>query len=337
MTGQEIMRRTIERQRPPRLPVIFEDFGVTDMVGIGLNLMPLTPREGVDYDEWNCGWEKHPTVRNIGQVKIHPLREIRDIDRLAHPDWNDDARWQPMPAALDAAERDGRYVTGAIVHLIFERMQDLFGMEFILENLLLDPGAMAALADRILEVQLTYVENLARRAGRRVHAIGMTDDWGTQLAPIIGMDLWYRIFAPRYQKLFDRMHELGYHVWLHSCGKINDVIEGFIATGVDVLNLQQVNTLGIEEIGRRYRGRITFWTLADIQRTLPTNDPALVDRDVEAIMTHWADERGGVIFTDFGDDESIGLVSKDIKRHMYRRFSEWSERIYGEPLPPMAR
>jgi hypothetical protein len=133
------------------------------------------------------------------------------------------------------------------------------------------------------------------------------------------------------------MHEHGYHVWLHSCGKINDVLEGFIATGVDVVNLQQPRALGIEEIGRRYRGRICFWTLADIQRTLPSGDPALVDRDVDDLMTHWADGAGGLIFADYPDDASIGVSSKDIKRHMYRRFSEWSERLYGAPLPPMNR
>jgi len=337
MTSREIIRRAIERERPARLPVIFDDFGVTDMVGIGVDLNPSTLREGLEFDEWNCGWEKHPVVKNIGQVKVHPLKDLRDIDRIVHPDWNADRHWKKTPQALADAERNGKYVTGALTHLIFERMQDLIGMEAVLENLLLDTPAMEALADRILAVQFTYLENLARRTGRRVHAIGMTDDWGTQAASIISMDLWYKVFAPRYQRFFSRMHELGYHVWLHSCGKINDVIQGFIDVGVDVVNLQQVNTLGIQEIGRRYQGKIAFWTLADIQNTLPKNDPALVDRDVDAIMTHWADPQGGVIFTDYGDDVSIGVGTKEIKRHMYRRFSDWSERMYGAPLPDMVQ
>jgi len=337
MNSREIMERAIEFKQPSRLPVIFDDFGVTDMVGIGVNPSPMTARDGYEFDEWGCGWEKHPDTPNIGMVKVHPLEDLRKLDRMAHPDWNADWHWEKLPAMLAAAERDGKYVTGALSHLLFERMCDLHGMTNVLEALLLDPPAMADLADRIMAVQFEYLENLARRAGRRVHAIGMTDDWGTQTAPLVGLDLWYRFFAPRYQAYFKRMHELGYHVWLHSCGKITDLIEGFIAVGVDVVNLQQVNTLGIPEVGRRYRGRITFWTLADIQHTLPRNDPALVDRDVAALMTHWADRRGGIVFTDYGDDASIGLPDKAIKRHMYRRFSEWSERLYGTPLPPMAR
>jgi len=182
-------------------------------------------------------------------------------------------------------------------------------------------------------VHIGYVRNVARRFGNRVHAFGMTDDWGTQQAAFVSSDMWMDFFFPRYKRIFDAMHEAGYDVWVHSCGKVNEIVEGYIRAGVDAVNLQQPRALGIEEMGQRFRGRITFESLADIQHTLPTNDRRKVAEDVEALMQHWATPEGGFVFSDYGDNAAIGVGDPDIKRYLYQRFSEYSERVYGEPLP----
>jgi hypothetical protein len=140
-------------------------------------------------------------------------------------------------------------------------------------------------------------------------------------------------FYPRYRRLFDAMHGAGYDVWVHSCGKVNEIVEGYLRAGVDVVNLQQPRALGIHEMGERYRGRICFESLADIQATLPTGDKARVDADARDLMEDWASPEGGFVFSDYGDSEAIGVQNPEIKLYMYRRFSEWSERLYGNPLP----
>jgi hypothetical protein len=129
------------------------------------------------------------------------------------------------------------------------------------------------------------------------------------------------------------MHAGGYDVWVHSCGKVNEIVEGYVQAGVNVVNLQQPRALGIREMGDRYRGRIAFESLSDIQHTLPTGDLDRVDADACALMTHWASPEGGFVFSDYGDNEAIGVRDSTVKLHMYKRFSEWSERMYGNPLP----
>jgi len=166
-----------------------------------------------------------------------------------------------------------------------------------------------------------------------VHGFTMTDDWGTQQAAFVSAELWMDFFYPRYKRLFDAMHGAGYDVWVHSCGKVNEIVEGYIRAGVDVVNLQQPRALGIPDVGARYRGRITFESLADIQATLPTGNLARVDADVRDLMEHWASPAGGFVFSDYGDSAAIGVQNPQTKLHMYRRFSEWSERLYGNPLP----
>ena len=81
-----------------------------------------------------------------------------------------------------------------------------------------------------------------------------------------------------------------------------------------------------------------FESAADIQGTLPTGNKQKIEADVEALMTHWADSRGGFILKDYYRSfyASIGVDAGVATPTMYEAFSKWSERLYGEPLPPKA-
>jgi uroporphyrinogen-III decarboxylase len=211
-------------------------------------------------------------------------------------------------------------------------MHSLAGFENVLMALVLDPENAGALADKIVESHLSLVRGFQERFGERLHSFSMTDDWGTQNAAFISMDLWRSFFFPRYKRIFDAMHEGGQDVWVHSCGKVNEIIQGYIEAGVDAVNLQQPRALGIEEIGRRYRGRITFESLSDIQATLPTGSPDRIEADARALAEHWMSPEGGFVLSDYGDGGAIG-AGDDSKQMMYRAFSRVSEDLYGQPLP----
>jgi hypothetical protein len=217
--------------------------------------------------------------------------------------------------------------------VLFERMHTLYGFENVLCDLVLNRPTMERLADHIVDAHLRLVENVRGRFGHAVHGFTMTEDWGTQQAAFVRFDLWMDFFYPRYKRLFDAMHAAGYDVWVHSCGKINEIVEGFVQAGVNVMNLQQPRALGIREMGERYQGRIAFESLADIQHTLPTGDLERVAADARDLMECWASPKGGFIFSDYGDDEAIGVHDPGVKLYMYQQFSEWSERLYGDPLP----
>ena len=162
----------------------------------------------------------------------------------------------------------------------------------------------------------------------------MTDDFGTQHSGYVSGAFWKTFFLPHYKRLFDRMHAAGYDVWVHSCGKVNDIVEGYREAGANVVNLQQPRALGIEEMGSRYRGRIAFESLCDIQSTLPTGDALRIHADAEALLTHWATPEGGFIFSDYGDGAAIG-APLEAKRTMYQAFAKASRRLYPQPMPDL--
>ena len=333
MQSRNIVKKAIHWQRPGRLPVSMSSLGVDDRFGIPVNapadFSPVT--EGAD--EWQCVWA-HTDVPNMGQVVGHPLEDISKLDTHPLPDYTDDSRYVEVADALAQAEADGKYVMCSIFMVLFERMHALHGFENTLVDLYADRRAMAALADRIVDVHVTFVREVARRFPGRIDGWGMTDDWGTQQNGFISYDFWMDFFHRRYQRIFDAMHAAGGDVWVHSCGKVNDIIEGYIQAGANVVNLQQPRALGIKEIGDRYGGRIAFESLADIQVTLPSGDKKKIEADIEALMTYWASTDGGFVFSDYGDGRAIGVPDDSVKAFMYDTFSKWSQRTLGEPLPP---
>ena len=334
ITSREIVKRAVHFQRPPRLPVdmgfIASDFGGVP-IGWAASFKPACEGQ----DEWGCIWE-HTDVRNMGQVKGCPLTDLKGLDRHPVPDYSDDSRYAAVANTLKQLEVQQKYVTCGIFMVLFERMWALHGFENCMIDFYEDRPGMEALADRIVETHVSFVNEVARRFPGRIDGWNMSDDWGTQNAAYISFDLWMDFFYPRYKKIFDAMHAAGCDVWVHSCGKVNEIIEGYIRAGVNVVNLQQPRALDISEIGRRYSGRIAFSSLADIQKSLPSGDRRMIDEDAEQLMRHWATPEGGFILSDYGDSDAIGVKDLSTKRYMYDQFSLWSEKIYGQPLPSPA-
>jgi hypothetical protein len=240
MTPREVVTRAIEFRRPPRLPL--GGYGdLSDRTGIDCGQVRPPQAEGDDsLDQWLCRWTKTDEP-NMGQVKGHPLADLSRLKDYPWPDGNDPRRYADVPARLaeleaDPARRD-KYVGTGIFMLLWERMHSLRGFENCMIDLMDDTPEIHEIADRILDYDIAVVRNMRRLCGDRIQQFGFTEDWGTQIDLHISPQLWRRFFLPRYRKLFDAVHECGWHVWMHSCGKINKAIPGFIEAGLDVINM----------------------------------------------------------------------------------------------------
>ena len=182
---------------------------------------------------------------------------------------------------------------------------------------------MKKVLDMILEWKIDHLRELNRRFGGRVHGIFSTDDWGTQQAPYIRGDLFEALFLKRYQILVDEIHSHGWHFILHSCGKINDLLPYFIDVGVDMMNMGQPQTYGIEELGQRFAGKIAFLTTGDIQKTLPSADREWISEEVRKLVEHWSTPEGGMVVFNYGMGGVIG-VDDDTTQFMFDEFNKYT-------------
>lgn len=324
MTPREVVIRAVEFRRPPRLPI--RGYGdISDVIGIGYDMIkPPEAEAEPNLDQWLCHWE-HTDMPNMGQVKGHPLVDLSKMDEFPWPDGNDQRRYKKVPERLSKIKSNpnhkDKYLTTGIFMILWERMHSLHGFENCMIDLMDNTREINELADRIIEYDIAIVRNMHRICGDKIQGFSFTEDWGTQEDLQVSPDLWMSFFFPRYKKLFDVIHECGWHVWMHSCGKINKALPGLIEAGCDVINMQQPRTNGIEEIGNKFSGRICFETLCDIQKTLPAGNKDEIVKEAEKLMQCWGTPEGGFILGDYGDHTAIGAMP-ETKQFMLDIFRE---------------
>ena len=319
MSSYEVVRRAVHFQRPDRLPLSFDSLGLNDFYTVSYTRIGTgdkSLRETVD--EWGCTWRRSE-MTNMGQVKGHPLEDWSALADYRWPEADDPALYEGMAAKL--ADAGDKYVMTSIFMLLFERMHSLHGFQNTLADLYLERERMEMLADRIVAFELGVIQNIASRFPGQIHGLSFTDDWGTEQATFVSPAFWDDFFKPRYKRVFDAAHAAGWTVHMHSCGKVNEIMGSLIEIGLDAINLQQPRALGIREIGRRYRGRICFDSLCDIQHTLPFKDEQAIREEAALLLREWATPDGGFVLSDYGDGEAIG-VPIEKKQNMLAAFLE---------------
>jgi uroporphyrinogen decarboxylase len=297
LSSYENIRRAIEFQRPDRLPMVSPIPERNDIFGFGWKQIGAgDPSQARSVDEWGCGWVRISDI-DMGAIQHHPLANWGALADYRWPDADDPALYDGQEAKLAGSEE--KYVRTGIFMLLFERMQALRGVENLLLEFYVEPEKVERLADRIVEFDLGIIENMARRFAGRIHGFMGSDDWGSQSGLFISPHLWREFFKPRYKRIFDAVHAAGWHMWLHSCGKVNAIMEDLIALGLDVANVQQPRLMGIETIGELCRGRLCFLSECDIQTTLPSGSPDDIRDEARLLLEHWSTPDGGFIFKDY--------------------------------------
>ena len=322
MMSREIVRRAIELKKPPRLP--FFQHEVEDLPDDVCDCWEMDRAEKgwfFDHaadDDWGCGWMV-TDQKNMGQVVHHPLDDWGKLAGYRPPDPKNPFYYERIEEAL--AEAGDRYVVITSHFNLIERLHMLRGFVRTLEDFYLNPEKIEKVLDLILEFKLAQFDELHRRFGDRVDGLFLTDDWGTQEGTFISPALFESFFLERYRRMVQAVHGHGWHFILHSCGKVNEFVPYFIDAGVDVLNMQQPQVYGIEEIGRRFAGKVCFLTTADIQMTLPAGDPERIRAEVRELVENWSTPDGGFIVFNYGDPESLA-VNPEMTEVMFRAFAE---------------
>lgn len=249
-------------------------------------------------DEWGCEWEA-AEYGVIGEVKHPPLADWSALDGFTPPwevlrlaDW--DVANRARQANLAGAQKFmlAGTVTGHFTTVRpFERMQFLRGSE----NLYIDLGYATPEVFRLRDMlHEFYLEELRGWAKTDCDGICFMDDWGSQNSLLINPEMWRDIFKPLYKDYCELIHKGGKKVFFHSDGFIFDIYEDLIEVGIDAVN-SQLFCMDIEEIGRRFNGRITFWGEIDRQQVLSFGSVEDVRGAVGRVRRSLDDGAGGVI------------------------------------------
>lgn len=312
MTGRQRVLRCLEFNHPDRvprdlwaLPISTFEHGVEAMaefqrrwpVDIGHPGVPNPSAErlvegdpyavGQHRDEWGCVFENlHAGI--IGQVKHSPLDDWSKLSDLRPPVEILEINIEGINQACAASDR---FMIGDCCPRPFERIQFLRGTPEVLMDLARNRPELGELIRIVHDLNCRELEVWGKTD---VDGLSFMDDWGSQDNLLISPVRWRQLFKPLYAEYVQIIHDAGKKAFMHSDGYILPIYEDLIEIGVDAIN-SQLFCMDIEEIGRRWAGRITFWGEIDRQHVLPADDPEVARAAVQRVVESLYRPAGGVI------------------------------------------
>lgn len=249
---------------------------------------PLSDDGKVYFDWWGVGWS---TETEGYWPVVAPLAESTDLDGFAWPD-PDDPNLLDDAAKLVASDQGKHFIAPNFGFCLFERAWSLRGFETFCIDLVDDPSFVAALLDRITEIQVA----LARRfIALGVDAGYLGDDYGAQQGMLFSSRLWRDLFKPRLARIFGTFHETGLPVILHSDGDIKDIIPDLVEIGLDMLNPVQPEVLDPVWLRHNLSDRLAFYGGVSTQTVLPFGKTEDVHAAVANCMQTLAPDGTGLL------------------------------------------
>jgi hypothetical protein len=193
-----------------------------------------------------------------------PLQAVGSLPGLARPDVTDERRWRGVRGMR--ARAGDRFILAKGISL-YERIHFLRGLDATWMDIHEHPGELRELISLLLEMNFAAIE---RFAAEGADGYLIPDDWGLQDTLMISPRSWRTIWKPFYARLFDAVHRAGMLMFMHSCGYIVDILDDLIEIGLDAVHMDQQENMGLELLGSRFGGRLTFCAPVDIQKTMVT-------------------------------------------------------------------
>jgi uroporphyrinogen decarboxylase len=272
-------------------------------------------------DEWGNTWRRIGGLTK-GEVSHGVIEDDwRLLDTYDWPDVASPEIWREAKERCDQLHAQGFYVMGS-VNWPFNVARYMRRMENFLYDIAADRDEVVRLLDGVTGV---IEKEIAGCAEIGVDAIDTGEDWGTQDRLLVSPAMWREVFKPLYRRLCGAARTKGLDVWMHSCGRVTEIIEDWIEVGVNVCLFDQPELHGIDLLAKRFGGRISFCSPVDIQRTLQTRDPKRIDAAAREYVAKLGAFGGGFIPDWYGDNNGIGLTP-DLQEVACRAFTR-----HGDP------
>lgn len=205
-------------------------------------------------------------------------RVLQDIE-----DWEDVIAWPDLEAIdWDAAAKadlpEGKDPSKIIMAMVvsgpFERLHDLLGFEDALIATIVSPEACGAFFSRLCDFRIEVIKKIGQHYGADL--IHFQDDWGTQRDLFFRPDFWRTHIKPHIKRVIDATHEAGMLFDMHSCGRIDLIINEIVEMGPDVIDpVQPVNDIARWQ--HDYRNRVIFMGGLDAQGVIDNADATHAD------------------------------------------------------------
>lgn len=328
MTSRERVIRTLTFTGPDRIPLGVMPPGYpTDFVNVGTTVDPDCPPKYHSpqcwEDEFGCTWEKLHGDKTMGQVTKHPLTDYADLDKHPFPNYANPQRYEKASQVIADNKEDKFILAHAPISLI-HRLEYLRGHEAAWMDAYEHPEELRQLLNRLADLAIDAIDHFARLGA---HGVLSCDDWGLQDRPMLHPDMFAEFWAPVYHRIYRHARQLGLYTFLHSCGHIADLLPHFIDAELQVIQMDQQENMGIENLTERFGGKICFWCPVDIQNTMIKGSIEDVRTYARRLMDKFGKFNGGFIAQWYASPQAINHNQEKIDA-MCQEFLEYGGKFY---------
>ena len=149
---------------------------------------------------------------------------------------------------------------------LYERAWTLRGMENLMMDFLDHPDFVRHLLRSIADYNIAHFTEALKYD---IDAVYFGDDWGQQTGLQMGPRLWREFIFPELERMYSLVRDAGKFVFIHSCGKVDELFDDLIDIGLNCFNPFQPEVMDVFDILKRYKGRLAFHGGLSTQQTLP--------------------------------------------------------------------
>ncbi|MFA5859525.1 MAG: uroporphyrinogen decarboxylase family protein [Elusimicrobiota bacterium] len=241
-------------------------------------------------DRWGCEWH-FPGGYLDGQVTGHPIDDWGKYKEYKFPKPEDFTDW---PKAEDRMKKV--ITTGGIPSAGFEhghyflKLTYLRGFENAMVDFMEEPPEFVDLTEKLADY---WVSVIKRYSDIGVKYFTFGDDLGFQTALPVSPVKWAKFIQPGYTRIFKACHANGGKVYLHTDGKIIDIIPNLITCGVDILNPQD-SVNGIDNLVALAKGKVYLDLDVDRQNVTVFGTPAEIEKHLTECVQKLGSPTGGL-------------------------------------------
>ncbi len=187
--------------------------------------------------------------------------------------------------ALDRAKSYGKqyaiFIGGAGTPDIINSNGRIMGMEDVLYHLICEDEAALRFIHRRADFQLKTMERTLEKCKGYIDFMWLGEDLGTQIAPMISLELYRRILRPIHKAFCDLAKAYNIPVMMHTCGSSSWAYEDFIeigVSGVDTLQPEAAN-MSAHYLKEHFGGRLSFRGCISTAGPLAYGTPAQVEQN----------------------------------------------------------
>ena len=172
---------------------------------------------------------------------------------------------------------------------IFECLNGPFGIENHLSYLLLYEDSLQEVYRRQAQWNRNFAMNCIDLGIDMVH---VSDDWGMQNNLMFSPEIWWKLIYPNHKITCDAVKKRGTYVSLHCDGNCNDVLDGVIKLGYDVLHPYQESAgMNYPVYKQKYAGSFIIMGGLCVQTTIGFNKRDFLEKEIRRILDMFAKDK----------------------------------------------